>query len=66
MNKQDLSDLGEEVRKQGYEEETGGSMQDLVFNPETGEFEQHRHSPTPPALGMIVTEMTKEGFAGHE
>ncbi|MBQ3289218.1 MAG: hypothetical protein IJH50_07400 [Kiritimatiellae bacterium] len=66
MNQQDLEKLGEEVRKQGYEEETGGSMQDLVFNPETGEFEQRRHSSTAPVSGMVVTEMTKEGFAGHE
>lgn len=66
MNQQELSNLGEEVRKQGYEEETGGSMQDLVFNPETGEFEQRRHSSTPPASGMVVTEMTKEGFAVYE
>ena len=57
MNQQDLEKLGEEVRKQGYEEETGGSMQDLVFNPETGEFEQRRHCSSAPASGMVVTEI---------
>ena len=60
MNEKDLSKLGEEVRKQGYENDT---MQDLVFNPVTGEFEQHRHGETTPASGMVVTEMTREGFA---
>lgn len=62
----ELENLGETVRKQGYENETGGTMQDLVFNQVTGEFEQRPHSQTPPSTGQIVTEMTKEGFAAHE
>ena len=65
MNQQELSNLGEEVRKQGYEEKTGGSMQELVFNPQTGEFEQRRRGSAAPASGIVVTEMTKEGFAIH-
>jgi len=40
-------------------------MQDLVYNAETGEFEQRQHGETPPESGMVVTEMTREGFA-HE
>lgn len=60
MNEKELSKLGEEVRKQGYGNDT---MQDLVFNPVTGEFEQHRHGETAPPSGMVVTEMTREGFA---
>jgi len=62
MTQQDLSQLGEGVRKQGYEKDT---MQDLVYNAETGEFEQRQHGETPPESGMVVTEMTREGFA-HE
>ena len=34
----ELSNLGEEVRKQGRPDEAGRSMKDLVFDPETGEF----------------------------
>ena len=60
MNEKELSNVGEEVRKQGYGNDT---MQDLVFNPVTGEFEQHRHGETTPSSGMVVTEMTREGFA---
>lgn len=62
MTQQELSKLGEEVHKQGWEKDT---MKDLVYNPETGEFEQRDHSETPPESGIVVTEMTREGFA-HE
>lgn len=60
MKSQELEALGEGVRKQGYET---SSMQDLVYNPETGEFEQRQHSEIPPESGIVVTEMTREGFA---
>ncbi len=62
MTQQELSNLGEEVRKQGYGKDT---MKDLVYNPETGEFEQREHSEAQPESGIVVTEMTREGFA-HE
>lgn len=63
----DLKALGEIVHKQSYERETGGTMMDLVFNPETGEFEQQNVAAGEHPSGMVVTEMTKEGFAntGH-
>lgn len=57
-----LTKLGEEVRKQGYGNDT---MLDLVFNPVTGEFEQVKRGEITPSSGMVVTEMTREGFA-HE
>ena len=60
MTQQELLRLGESVRKQGYEKDT---MQDLVYNAETGEFEQRQHSELPPESGIVVTEMTREGFA---
>lgn len=49
--------LGEEVRKQGQ----GTAMTDLVFNPETGEFEQRAQGTA--GEGDVVTSMTKGGFA---
>ncbi|MBQ9547065.1 MAG: hypothetical protein IJU90_07250 [Bacteroidales bacterium] len=50
--------LGDEVRKQGYERNK--SMYDLVYNETTGMFE----IPTEPTTsGIVVTEMTREGFA---
>lgn len=60
MKERELEELGEIVRRQGYENDR---MLDLVYNPETGEFEQRPHSETPPASGIVVTEMTREGFA---
>lgn len=62
MNEAELNSLGEEVRKQGRPE-TGRSMKDLVFDPETGEFKQVASSAAPAAEGDIVTGMTKDGFA---
>ncbi len=59
MNTQkDLNELGTMVRQQGYE---GTTMMDLVFNPETGDFEQVPKGTT--HEGDVVTEMTKDGFA---
>ncbi|MBP3552852.1 MAG: hypothetical protein J6K05_06725 [Bacteroidaceae bacterium] len=43
------------------ETQHGGSMQDLVFNPVTGEFEQRPHGTH--GAGEVVTDMTKDGFA---
>lgn len=60
MEQQELVKLGEAVRKQGYEKDT---MQDLVYNAETGEFEQRKHGENLPSSGTVVTEMTREGFA---
>lgn len=55
---QELTKLGETVRKQGYE---GSTMMDLVFNPETGDFEQVPKGSA--HEGDVVTDMTKDGFA---
>ena len=43
----ELSDLGEEVRRQGRPDEAGRSMKDLVFDPVTGEFKQVARSGAP-------------------
>lgn len=64
MNEKELVRLGENVRKQGYGTRTAAPVVDLVFNPETGEFEQCAHGSTP-AAGTVVTAMTREGFAAH-
>lgn len=61
-----LKELGDVVRRQGRPEQTGGTMIDLVFNPTTGEFEQAARGAVVPSTGTVVTEMTREGFAGHE
>lgn len=58
MAPQDLNKLGEEVRDQGYK---GATMMDLVFNPETGDFEQIPKGTA--HEGDVVTDMTKDGFA---
>lgn len=58
MAPQDLNKLGEEVRDQGYK---GSTMMDLVFNPETGNFEQIPKGSA--HEGDVVTDMTKDGFA---
>lgn len=55
-------EFGEEIRRQGRPE-TGPSMKDLVFNPITGEFEQVEHTSLDTTPGMVVTEMTRQGFA---
>ena len=55
---QDLNKLGEGVRDQGYK---GSTMMDLVFNPETGDFEQIPKGSA--HEGDVVTDMTKDGFA---
>ncbi len=60
----ELSDLGEEVRRQGRPDEAGRSMKDLVFDPVTGEFKQVSRGSNPTGDGDIVTQMTKDGFAG--
>ena len=62
MTNEELSQLGQEVRKQGGQG-TGASMKDLVFDPETGEFKQVEKNEAP-ASGEVVTRMTEEGFAG--
>ena len=61
MTNEELSRLGQEVRKQGGQG-TGSSMKDLVFDPVTGEFKQVERSEAP-ASGEVVTRMTEEGFA---
>ncbi len=58
MAPQDLNKLGEQVRDQGYK---GSTMMDLVFNPETGNFEQIPKGTA--HEGDVVTDMTKDGFA---
>jgi hypothetical protein len=58
---QELSRLGQEVRKQGGQG-TGTSMKDLVFDPVSGEFKQVSKTETPES-GEVVTRMTEEGFA---
>ena len=58
MPQQDLNNLGETVRKQGY---GGNTMMDLVFNPATGDFEQIPKGTA--HEGDVVTDMTKDGFA---
>ena len=55
----ELSNLGEEVRRQGQ----GNSMKDLVFDPVTGEFKQVSRGDNPAGEGDVVTQMTKDGFA---
>ncbi|MBQ0029801.1 MAG: hypothetical protein KBT32_05125 [Bacteroidales bacterium] len=59
-----LNEIGEDVRIQGGQG-TGsgtGTMSELVFNPTTGEFETVAQGSTQ-GDGMIVTDMTSEGFA---
>ena len=60
ISKQGLSDLAEDVRDINY----GGSMKELVFNPETGDFEACTRG-TSHGTGEIVTEMTEGGFAAE-
>lgn len=43
------------------ETQHGGSMQELVYNAVTGEFEQRPRGTH--GAGDVVTDMTKDGFA---
>lgn len=58
ISKQGLSDLAADVRDINY----GNSIKELVFNPETGDFEACTRG-TSHGSGEIVTEMTEGGFA---
>ena len=53
--------LGKDVRVQGGQ--GTGTMSELVFNPATGEFETKAKGEDTEGSEIIVTEMTKEGFA---
>lgn len=53
--------LGDEVRKQGGQ--GGSTMSELVFDPTTGEFRTSNPGESTSGDEMVVTEMTKEGFA---
>ena len=58
---QSLEQMGNDARIQGGP--GTGTMSELVFNPTTGEFETVAQGSAPSGNNMIVTEMTKEGFA---
>lgn len=58
---QSLEEMGNDVRTQGGQ--GTGTMSELVFNPTTGEFETVAQGSVTSGTDMIVTEMTKEGFA---
>ena len=58
---QSLEQMGNDVRTQGGQ--GTGTMSELVFNPTTGEFETVAQGTSTHGSEMIVTEMTKEGFA---
>lgn len=58
---QSLEQMGNDARIQGGQ--GTGTMSELVFNPTTGEFETVAQGSAPSGNNMIVTEMTKEGFA---
>lgn len=57
MNYKEPTPLAETVRQTQNER----NAIDLVYNEETGEFEQAPHGAN--TEGMIVTDMTKGGFA---
>ena len=59
MNEQEFERFGEQIKKQG--ENQGGTMTQLVYNPETGEFEQVAKGSA--HVGDVVTDMTEKGFA---
>jgi hypothetical protein len=59
MNEQELERFGEQIKRQG--ENQGGTMTQLVYNPDTGEFEQVAKGSA--HVGDVVTEMTEKGFA---
>ena len=58
---QSFEQMGNDVRTQGGQ--GSGTMSELVFNPVTGEFETRAPGSGTADEVMIVTEMTKEGFA---
>lgn len=58
---QSFEQMGNDVRTQGGQ--GTGTMSELVFNPETGEFETRAQGSSTNGNEVIVTEMTKEGFA---
>ena len=58
---QSLEQMGNDARIQGGQ--GTGTMSVLVFNHTTGEFETVAKGSAPSGNNMIVTEMTKEGFA---
>ena len=58
---QSFEEMGNDVRTQGGQ--GTGTMSELVFNPATGEFETRSPGSGTSGDEMIVTEMTKEGFA---
>ncbi len=60
ISKQGLGDLAADVRNINY----GGSIKELVFNPETGDFEACPRGISH-GSGEIVTEMTEGGFAAE-
>ena len=57
MNEQELEKFGNQIKDQGE----GGTMTQLVYNPNTGEFEQVARGAS--HVGDVVTEMTRKGFA---
>jgi hypothetical protein len=59
MNEQEFERFGEQIKRQG--ENQGGTMTQLVYNPDTGEFEQVAKGAA--HVGDVVTEMTEKGFA---
>lgn len=58
---QNLEQMGNDVRTQGGQ--GTGKMSELVFNPDTGEFETRAPGANSNSGEIIVTDMTKEGFA---
>lgn len=61
-SERELTKLAEDVRVQGGQ--GTGSMNELVYNNETGEFETvSSASANIDRSGIVVTSMTKEGFA---
>lgn len=61
-SERELNKMAEDVRVQGGQ--GTGSMNELVYNNETGEFETVTSSSANiDRNGLIVTDMTKEGFA---
>ena len=59
MNTQEINQMAEEVHNQNH---SGSKMSNLVFNKETGEFNQVP-ADQPVGTGEIVTQMTDKGFA---
>lgn len=53
--------IGDEVRKQGGQ--GPATMSELVFDPTTGEFHTSSPGEAIDDEEMIVTDMTKEGYA---